>query len=382
MAPIIKMLHLLNNFEDKSNNRLVLDLVNGLESNKYCFHVGCAESAGGVLQEEFSRAGVNAINFDMKGYFDFSVINRIRNYIKNYEIDVVHTHGLRVDFLGWLAVWLEVTPLLVATKHNLNFVPGQTGWLWKNILYRLVLAFPDLVITVSENLRESLIKIYGLQPRKVITIHNGINLESFHAPQTVCHYVLALRKKWGLLEGDFVVCFTGRLVKEKGLIYLLHAIRSVLSLYKNCYLLIVGNGPLLGYLKRKAKDLGIEKHVIFTGHQSDIPNILAGIDVLVLPSLTEGLPLSVMEAMAAGKAVISTPVGGVRELIQPEETGLLVPVKNPEALSDAIAFLIKNEQKRSALGVKARVLIKRNYGLETMLKKYDMAYQKVISTRM
>jgi glycosyltransferase involved in cell wall biosynthesis len=138
----------------------------------------------------------------------------------------------------------------------------------------------------------------------------------------------------------------------------------------------------LGYLKRKAKDLGIEKHVIFTGHQSDIPNILAGIDVLVLPSLTEGLPLSVMEAMAAGKAVISTPVGGVRELIQPEETGLLVPVKNPEALSDAIAFLIKNEQKRSALGVKARVLIKRNYGLETMLKKYDMAYQKVISTRM
>jgi glycosyltransferase involved in cell wall biosynthesis len=284
--------------------------------------------------------------------------------------------------LGWLAVRLAGGPLLVATKHNLNFIPGQINWFWKNILYRLVLNFPDFVIAVSENLRESLIKTYWLQPRHVVTIHNGINIETFRVTQATNRNALLLRNSWGLSPDDFVVCFTGRLVKEKGLMDLLQAIRTVLALHKKCYLLIVGEGTLLDQLKSKVKELGVEKHVIFAGYRPDIPNILAGIDVLALPSLTEGLPLSILEAMAAGKAIISTPVGGVRELIESGETGILVPTRNPGAMADAIILLLENEQQRKSLGIMARAFVERNFDMEAMLSKYDLVYRKIMRSGM
>jgi len=374
----INLLYLVNNFEDESNNRLVLNLVKGLNSNDYSFHVGCIESAGGSLEMEFMRAGAVTINFGMRNYFDLSIIGRLRNYIKHKGIDIVHTHILKADILAGLALHLGGGATLIATKHNLSFLREHPGWLWRNLLYRLALFFPDLLIAVSDAMRDYLITVYKLHPSRVVRIYNGINVGSFGRSRIKSPDGVSLRTEYNLSSNDFVVGFIGRLVNGKGLIDLLQAMRIVVSLHRRSYLAIAGRGPLLSLLKRKARDLGIGDHVIFLGYRSDISSILAQIDVLALPSLSEGLPLSVLEAMAAGKAVVATPVGGIKELIKPGETGLLVAPRSPGALADAILLLVNDRDHRKDLGLRARAFIEHKFDSRLMLEKYDSMYKKLI----
>jgi glycosyltransferase involved in cell wall biosynthesis len=375
---VIKLLHLVNNFEDESNNRLVLNLVKGLSSGQYSFHVGCIESAGGPLESEFMWAGAATINFGMRNYFDLGVICRLRSYIERKGIDIVHTHILKADLLAGLALHFGRGATLIATKHNLSFLREHPGWLWRNLLYRLALFFPDLLIAVSDAMKDYLITVYKLHPSRVVRIYNGINVRSFGRSRIKSSGGVSLRTEYDLSSDDFVVGFIGRLVNGKGLIDLLQAMRIVVSFHRRSYLAIAGRGPLLSLLKRKARDLGIGDNVIFLGYRSDISDILAQIDALALPSLSEGLPLSVLEAMAAGKAVVATPVGGVKELIKSGETGLLVAPKNPSALADAILLLLNNNGQRKNLGLKAKAFIEHKFDTQLMLDQYDSIYQSLM----
>jgi glycosyltransferase involved in cell wall biosynthesis len=381
MKTPIKLLHIINNYTDTSLNRLVLNLTKGIRNQNYQFYVGCLEKVGGPLEKEFRQAGAKTINFGMKNYLHLGIVKKIKDYINKNEIDIVHTHILKADFLGGLPAKVGDGPILVATKHNENFSPGQAGWIWRNPLFRLALLLPDLVVTVSNEMRDKFIVDYGLRPERVITIHNGIDIEYF---DKLCHSSKnrqPLREEWGLITSDFVVGFIGRLVTGKGLSDLLNAMRLVISQHNRCFLLIVGKGPRTNYLKRKVKELGIEANVIITGYRSDIPEILSEIDVLTLPSLSEGLPLSVIEAMAAEKAVIATPVGGIREIIVSGETGLLIEPKNPEAIANAISQLLNNKKLRSNLGANARAFIRHDFDSQVMYKKYDQAYQNMVQSK-
>jgi len=377
MSTRIKLLHLINNFSDASNNRIVLELAKELAIREnYEFHVGGLEKGGGVLDNEFRRCGANVVNFDMKGYHDFRVLNRIGRYIIDNQINVVHTHILKADIYGGIAT-IGTRATLVATKHNEGFFPGQLGWLWRTLLYNISLRIPEFLITVSDSMRNRILSEHKLRPEQVVTIHNGIDIQKFHDQGKLSAECASLRVAWGLSTEDFVVGYIGRVVNGKGLIDLLKAIQLVVASCERCYLVVVGTGPLLNRLISTAKDLGIKNKVIFTGYRSDVPAVLAELDVFVLPSLSEGFPISILEAMATEKAVIATPVGGIKEVIHPGETGILVAPKDPEALANAILSLVYDKKITREIGKKAKELVETSFDVRVMCKKYDMFYQMI-----
>lgn len=253
----------------------------------------------------------------------------------------------------------------------MSYIPGQKGWLLRNLFYWPAMYLPDQVITVTDALQHQVISRLRLNPGRVDTIHTGIAIEDYYKPKAR----FACRESLGLAPGDFVVSYTGRLVGGKGLDYLLHAASKVLAQQERSYFLIVGDGPLKVPLQRLAQELGIASHVILTGFRRDIPEILAATDVFVLPSLSEGLPQSLMEGMAAGKAVVATPVGGVLELIEPGVTGLIVPPHSPAALAEAVCGLLNDRRQREEVGQRARSYVSRNFSIHRMVAAYDALYQ-------
>ncbi len=370
-----RVLHLVNEFNPASTNRRVLNLIAGLDRDRYVNHVGCVKRPDGPMADEFQGVGAEVINFGKSaGKFGYKLFPQLAHYIREQNINIVHTHALRADLMGGLAVRLmRDRPVLLASKGNTSYIPNQKGWLARNILYWPVMYLPDKIITVSEAMRNQIIDRLRLKSNRIMSLHTGIEIDSFYKPETRD----ACREKLGIAPGDFVATYTGRLVTGKGLDNLLNAVPQFANLRKQCRVLIVGEGPLRESLQKQVQELDIASHVVFTGFRSDIPEILAATDVFVLPSLSEGLPQSIMEAMSAGKAVVATSVGGVVELIEPEteKTGILIPPRNPQALAKALGRLCENQHLCEELGRNARAFMRRHFSTERMVRDYDKLYQ-------
>jgi glycosyltransferase involved in cell wall biosynthesis len=366
----VRLLHLINSFHDASINRLVLQLVQSLDNRIYDRHVGCL-FGNGKLIHEFSKANINVTNFEMRGYLDLGVVNRIKRYVLANEITVIHTHILRADLIGWFASQISEIHFLFATKHNLGYAPGQDGRILKNPLYYLCLYLPDVVVLVSEWMRQQLMMLPGLNNGRLTTIHNAIDVDYFHAPELRG----AARLEMGLMENEFAIGYLGRLVPGKGLRTLIEAMRLIVKKYPNGYLIIIGEGSLSDELVKQAQSTGIISNVIFTGFRADVPRILAAIDYFVLPSQSEGLPLSLLEAMAAGKPSVATPIGGVNELIIDYQTGIFVEPNDPYAIAQAIFTLLNDCNLSEKLIRQAREHVSNHFKLDRMVQDYENLYQ-------
>jgi glycosyltransferase involved in cell wall biosynthesis len=369
MAPI-RLLHLLNTLDDASLNRLVLNLVRGLDQERYELYVGCL-FGGGPLADELRRAGASVVNFEMQGYRDLGVISRVYRYIRCHDVQGVHTHILRADLVGWLASRLAGSHYLFATKHNLGYTAGQEKRAIRNLLYYASLYMPDVVIIVSDWLRQRLARLPGLSDGRVVTIHNAIDADYYFTPEARD----ACRRELGITAEMDIIGYLGRLVPGKGLETLIEAMPTILQAHPQVRLLLVGEGPLRDVLIDLAHDKGVAPLVTFTGFRADVPRLLAALDLFVLPSLAEGLPLSLLEAMAAGKPAVATPVGGVLELIEDEVTGLLVRPSDPAALAMAILRLLEDKGLAERVRCQARFHVVERFRLDRMVQAYDALYR-------
>jgi len=373
MKPI-RLLHLLNTLYDAALTRLVLNLVRGLDQKRYELHVGCL-FGDGSLDDDLRRAGARVVNFKMQGYQDLGVISRVYRYIRCHDIQVVHTHILRADLVGWLASRLADSHYLCATKHNLGYVTGEKKRAARNLLYYASLYMPDVVIAVSERMRQRLVCLPGLSDGRVVTIHNGIDADHYFRPEVRA----ACRQELGISDEIDLIGYTGRLEVGKGLEPLVQAMPAILQARPHARLLLVGDGPLREALIGLAHGIGVASAVICTGFRTDVPRLLAAMDLFVLASLAEGLPLSLLEAMAAGKPVVATPVGGVVELIENEVTGLLVPPSDPAALGMAILRLLEDKSLAEQVRRQARFHVADRFSLPRMVQAYDALYQRWLS---
>jgi glycosyltransferase involved in cell wall biosynthesis len=231
---------------------------------------------------------------------------------------------------------------------------------------------PDQVIAVSKVMQSVIRERLNLPPERVAAVYTGIDIGNFdRRPQAR----MASRYSLGLAKDDFALIYTGRLVSGKGLEYLMEAVRQAAAVERRVRLIVVGEGPLEVQLRELVLNAGLAQLVVFTGFRLDIPDLLAAADAFVLPSLNEGLPQSMMEAMAAGRAVIATSVGGVPELIEHEVTGLLVPICDPQALAGAIIRLIENPMLCEMLETNAHAVAHSHFGVEHMIECYNTLYQ-------
>jgi len=299
-------------------------------------------------------------------------VRRLPNFIaqlRHLRPAVFHAHlvwPLACKF-GLMAALLARVPAVVATEQVfVQFKLDPSIYLQQ----RLVAAGVDRYLVVSRDLARRLRQRLHIPCRKMQVIHNGIPPEAFSSP--------AGQQPPASIEsttGRPIVLTNARLDRQKGHTYLLEAA----ALVPQARFVLVGDGPERGALEAQAASLGLGERVQFLGYRSDIPQLLACCDLFVLPSLYEGLPLSILEAMAAGKPVIASAIGGTDEAIIPDETGLLVPPANPPALAGAIRKLLANPLLAQRLAAAGQARVKEMFSAEQMVRQVTQVYHELLA---
>ena len=301
-------------------------------------------------------------------------IGRLSAFIARFRPDVVNAHLFRSTAVAApLARWHGAR--VVETYH------GREGWR-RGVVSgsflpdRLVSRLVDRVIAVSEAARAFLIDRKGYHPHKVVVVPNGRDL-SVYRPGVGGHVV---RKELGLDRATPLVGVIGRLETQKGHVHLLDAWPSVLAEFPDARLLVVGDGSLRDALAHRAGALGIASSVLFAGFRSDMPRVLDALDVLALPSLYEGMPLTAIEASAMAKPVVATAVDGTPEVIREGRTGRLVPPRDPAALSRALRSLLRDPAAAQRMGAAGRDFVLDRFDLVRQVEATARVYRETAGT--
>lgn len=267
-----------------------------------------------------------------------------------------------------VAAALAGVPAVVATEHLFQDVP----WRRSRLVQRVVALGVDRYITVSYDLARRIQQTFGFPAHKISVVHNGIPLAPFAQPPD-----LALRAALVGATERPIVLTVARLHEQKGIEYLLQAAHTV----PDALFAIAGDGPHRAVFEAQAQTLGVTERVRFLGHRDDVAALLRSCDLFVLPSQQEGLPLSVLEAMASGKPVIATAVGGTGEAVVDNDTGLLVPPADPAALAHAISTLLHDPALAQHLATRGRVRVQQDFSAHTMITRITAIYDELLDGR-
>ena len=308
------------------------------------------------------------------------LLGNLRAFLQLYRLirrekpNLVHLHLLKARFLGGLAAKVAGVPFVLETFHG-DLFGGYYGFLKTQaiLLAERILGYwvMDKVLAVSEGVKESLLRSRIASAAKVEVIPLGLDLEKFmHQPQLTGK----LRQEMKFQGNDQLVGVVGRMVPIKRHCDFLQAACEVLRVHPNVRFILVGDGLLRRDLEIECRQLGIHDAVTFLGWRSDLDRIYADLDVVVLCSLNEGTPVSLIEAMSAGKAVVATKVGGVPDVVEDGITGLLVPPKEPKALADAILRLLKDDDLRRSFGKNAGAAVYPKYDVSRLIQDMKNLY--------
>jgi glycosyltransferase involved in cell wall biosynthesis len=306
-----------------------------------------------------------------RGPFDPRLLADIVGLVRRRNVRILHVHGYAASDFGRLAARITGARLVLHEHFADPKLPPHQA-LADRVLSRLT----DRAIAVSGSTREFLVRERFVPRERVRLVWNGAPLDEF-APVS-SERGRAVRGKLGIPDTALVVGAIGRLNPQKGHRYLLDAAPAVLARHPDARFLIVGDGDLLKSLRAQAVSLGVSDRVVFAGHRGDVPDVLGAIDVLCIASLYEGTPLTLFEAMASRKAVVSTSVDGCREVIVDAETGLLVAPGDPAALAIALGRALGDRDLRDRLGANA-LAASRNYDVNACVRQIEEVYQELLA---
>lgn len=344
-----------------------LNLIEGLSSIND-LELSCALFYSGPIKEKLSAESVKIL--ELCGKNNFKSIGRIVRHVRARQVDLIHFIDLKSTIVGGIAALFLKNVKTVATVHGLpewcSSFSQQIKYAVSLLIYFLLLKFSvGRVICVSEDLRRRLQKIVG--PGKVQVIHNGVSLKNLGGKHSD---VLPKRR-------EFIVGTVGRLEKVKGYTFLLGAAEKVMKVRNDVVFHIIGDGPLKDELIEQAKLQENSDKIRFLGFRDDVLDLTASMDILVLPSLHEGIPYALLEAMACSKPVICTNVGGMKEVISHGIDGLLIPPEDPLALSQAILDLLDAPDYAADLGRNARKKIEAQFSSESMARETHALYVRL-----
>ncbi len=290
------------------------------------------------------------------------------------RFDLVATHTSKGGFLGRLAARFAGTPHIVHHAHGFAFRECNSRAVRRFYiaLERLASGYCDSIISVSEDHRQGAIREGVASATQVQTVLNGIDLLPFGEIDRA-----AARRAFGFREEDVVLCVGSRLAPKKGLEYLIAAMPAVIARYPSAHLVLFGEGPLHVELLRQAEQLHISRHIHFPGFRKDISQLLGGFDVVLQPSLSEGLSISILEAMAAGRPIIACDIQGNREVIRHGKNGLLVPPADPAALSEAIVQVLSDPAVAKTMGEEAARDCRTRFSQDRMVDETVAIYDQV-----
>jgi glycosyltransferase involved in cell wall biosynthesis len=337
--------------------------------NQDQFRVLVGISLPGWLQDECERLKVETRGIPLAGAFHVQWFKTCFHLVRNENVSLIHAHEFGAILYGWIIARLTGIPF-IGTIHGKNYFWEK---LRRRMAYRIVSRSGRLV-AVSEDLKRFVMDKIGIPDSNIQVIYNGVQSGSFVSGEEIVRG----RTELGLKNSDYVIGAVGNLYPVKGHQYLLQAMRVVLRQYPSATLILVGRGDLEASLKDQARQLGVERQVRFLGMRRDIPKLLAIMSIFVMPSLSEGLSLALLEAMVAGRPVVATRVGGNAELVVNGETGLLVESKDSEALAAAICTLLGNRAMREEFGRKAVTRAQERFSARQMADNYRTLYYNLL----
>jgi glycosyltransferase involved in cell wall biosynthesis len=375
------ILHLISSGGLFGAERVLLEIAEGMQNDTCHVTVGAIETSQNrhlEIVKEANHLGLKTAIFPCSSRMGLSTIFSISDFIKKNKINLVHCHGYKSNLFGLLA-----TRGTSPARHKIPLLTTNHNWLtscFKLKLYcfldSFVMRFFDRIVAVSKDVQDDMLRS-GIAEKKITVIDNGLNIKRL---SKVSMASLGIKAQLNIPEENRIIGAVGGLKIEKGFSYLLKAACDVVAIYKNVSFLFVGDGHLKESLVKEAEALGILDHVVFAGRREDIPEILSIMDIYVLSSIKEGLPMALLEAMAAKRPVIATRVGAVPKVIQDGENGLLISPADPAQLQTAICHLLENPNKAYRLAQSGYDTVRELYSSEMMCEKYLDLYQSCFTS--
>lgn len=372
----LKILQLRSHAGFYGVEKVVIELAAGLSARGHDITIGIIQGMqldDQDFQTMAAKKGLAYVVFPSARPFDRQTIIRIRNFIEAERPQVIHSHGYKADVFAWVANRAFGLPL-ISTCHPWLDTERDYRAAFYALVDKVTLLRFDRIVAVSEEVRQRC-RVGLFRKSSIPVIANGVAVE----PPAPAGWRAELRLQLGIPSTSLIVGCVARLTPEKGHCHLLRAFASLKGKSSRpMALLLLGDGEESKDLKDLCRQLEIADQVFFLGHREDVPALLAEMDLFVLPSLSEGLPMALLEAMAAGVPVVATAVGGVPEALDQGRAGLLVPSADPGALATAMARLAENADERHALARSGRHRIAAAYSREIMTEKYEKEYRDLV----
>lgn len=364
-----RVLYLSHAFMVGGAEEMVLNLVRHLPQ-RFEPQVSCINQAG-PIGEEIRKTGVPfhvlGLNPGLRRPFD---LLGIRAHLRDVRPDIVHTFLLTASLYGRLAAMLAQVPIIIGTEVNIY----ERKRAHHRLAERLLMRGTDRVVVSAESVRDFYVEQVHADPQRVDVVYNAVDwsqLDTTLPPGSI-------RAAAGVPVQAPLAGIIARLTEQKAHRYLFDAMATTPGLAE-LHLLVVGDGELRQQLQQHAERVGLSKRVHFLGARRDLGDLLAAIDLFVMPSLWEGLPLSMVLAMGAGLPVIASRVAGIPEVVHDAETGLLVPAADVPALGAALVRLVSDQALRSRLGRAAAAFVRPRFGIDGYVDAVSRLYDRLLA---
>lgn len=324
-----------------------------------------------LRRKDLSEETLDALGIDItylhKSKFDPATLTALRKIVHRKEIDILHLHGYGATTFGRLVGLMDGIPTILHEHANLT----DTPWFQK-IADRLLAPATDIAIAVSQSTAEFVVGARQMPPERVKVVYLGVPLEEFSDERSAGE-IAAARKELAVEADEFVIGSVTRLHDSKGNSYLVDAARRVLDRRPRTRFFLFGEGPLRPALEDQARALGLGDRFVFAGFARDVPRVVSAFDLSVFPSLWEGTPLTVFEALAMGKPIVATDADGLLDVLTHGLDALIVPKRDADALANGIVALMDDPEERRRLAAAARITGQR-YDIAAFVRKMERLY--------
>jgi glycosyltransferase involved in cell wall biosynthesis len=369
----MRILHVVDSLDRGGLERVVCDLSleqvrRGHDVTVYCLH------APGTLAADLAAEGVPVVCGHKRAGPDLEVVRELKRLMRNRGVGLIHSHSMMPNYYACAARLLAgLSITVVNTRHDMGSTRHADR---RERLYRLSVPLTRLAVMVSQGVLRQFVTNGTVPERKARLVLNGIATEC--AQRANAAQRAAARRLLGVDEQDFLIGCVGRLVELKNHAAAIRATARMAAQSDRPQLVLIGSGPLQQQLESLARQLGISERVRLLGERSDARDLLPGLDAFVMPSLTEGHSIALLEAAAAGLPIIATNVGGNPEIVSHERTGLLVPADDERSICSALQRLDADRVFAGKLGAKARAWVLEHVSVLAMADAYDEVYAEAL----
>lgn len=374
----LKILLFIDEAKIGGGQQHLLWLAKYLDNSKFEVEVACEHE--GYLVDELKKINIKVHPIRISNRFSISALIRTYRIIKKVSPEILHTHGGTAGFYGRLASAFGFHGAVIHTYHGIHYLNFEKSFLKKlfKLIDQFLLRYTDCTICVAESDYNDGLNAAIVKKEKAIVIHNGIDVTKFTNIDNKSDYKIKLKSD----EDTLIIGSIGRLHHQKGYEYLINASKEILNKFPKVKFVLIGDGELRNDLEISAKKNGVYNSFVFLGNQTEIPKLLAQFDLFVLPSLWEGLPIVLLEAMSAKKPIVATDVNGTAELIENEVDGILVPPKDSDALTSALLRLLNDKRLSMKLAENGFNKVNKEYNLISMVNKTEALYLEQLKKKM